>query len=59
VSHPVQDADAVPVHAQRLEPITQRSPFYVSREMVCFVAGIAVALGVLWLSREIGGKKRE
>lgn len=59
-----QDANAIPVtddhqvrpmHHQHLQT---RPTFHVSREMVCFVAGLAVAAGMFWLCAQMASAKR-
>lgn len=48
----VVTGDAVPMHVQH------RPTFHVSREMVCFLGGIGVALGVMWLLAQINSSKK-
>ncbi len=63
-----QDANAVPVMDDatgQVRPMHTmhmagaRPTFHVSREMVCFIAGIGVTLGIMWLCSQMGTKKRE
>lgn len=56
------DANAVPVYTN--EPpspslVQTRPTFHVSREMVCFLGGIGVALGVMYLLSQMNKRGRD
>lgn len=48
-----------PAHVHRMPPANMRPTFHVSREMVCFGLGIAVALGVMWVCVQMSGKRKK
>ncbi len=58
---PTPDANAEPVDAVPMHNhdhrLNSRPTFHVSREMVCFLGGIAVTLGVLWAVSNLGNGK--
>lgn len=54
-SNATNEPPSLPVMA----PMTTRPTFHVSREMVCFLGGIAVVLGVLYISAQIQKTKRD
>lgn len=52
------DANAVPVYP--MPPAHGNRPtFHVSREMVCFLGGIGVALGIMYICTHFGGGRRK
>lgn len=53
------DANAMPCDAPTLSPIATRPTFHVSREMVCFVAGIAVTLGIVYICVGLNSKRKD
>lgn len=55
------DADAVPVDTGPavLEPCRTRPTFHLSREVVCFGAGVLTTLAIIWAIRELTSRKRD
>ncbi len=57
------EANAVPIvddnctgQVRPMHQMQARPTFHVSREMVCFVAGIAVTVGILWICTNMKNK---
>lgn len=55
---PVPDANAVPCDgAGRPLHLAQRQSFGVSPHMISFLGGVAVALGIMYICSQFGGRK--